>query len=147
LENPLAIEHFDAYIRSWFRGELVMSLANLPPSAQRSGYQRLAALILFPGRYFAYQSDESGRREIYVRPFPGPGAKLTISNDGGDSPRWAASGEIFYRSANRMMAVSIETAQALRAGKPKMLFEARNLLNEGRNLLAYDVDPGGKPSR
>jgi Tol biopolymer transport system component len=58
------------------------------------------------GRWIAYVSDESGRPEIYVQPYPGPGGKWQISADGGIEPVWNANGrELFYRSGNRMMAV------------------------------------------
>ena len=51
------------------------------------------------GRWIAYVSDETGRREIYVTPYPGPGGKFLISKDGGVEPLWAPDGtEIFYRT-------------------------------------------------
>ena len=60
------------------------------------------------GRWLAYTSDESGRSEIYVRPFPGPGGKWQVSTDGGTEPVWARSGrELFFRSGDRMMAAPI----------------------------------------
>ena len=49
------------------------------------------------GRWIAYTSDESGRNEIYVGPFPGPGGKQQISTSGGRQPKWRGDGkEIFY---------------------------------------------------
>jgi hypothetical protein len=61
------------------------------------------------GRWVAYQSDESGRNEIYVAPFPGPGGKHQISADGGSYPRWRADGkEIFYiGSTGTLMAAEV----------------------------------------
>ena len=55
------------------------------------------------GRWLAYSSDESGRQEIYVRPFPNTGdAKWQVSTNGGYFPMWAHSGgELFYRTAQR----------------------------------------------
>src|SRR5262249_32637623 len=44
------------------------------------------------GRWLAYESDESGRNEVYVRPFPGSGSRWTVSKDGGDQPVWARNG-------------------------------------------------------
>ncbi len=62
------------------------------------------------GRWLAYVSDESGRFEIYVQPFPGPGGKWQISNGGGIEPVWAKNGrELFYRNGDRMMDVEITT--------------------------------------
>ena len=72
----------------------------------------------------AYASDESGRWEVYVRPYPGPGAKYPISTDGGSEPVWNPSGhELFYRTGNRLMAVDVSGASGFSAGKPKVLFE------------------------
>jgi serine/threonine-protein kinase len=76
------------------------------------------------GRWIAYSSSESGRPEIYVQAFPGPGPKVQISNGGGIDPVWRRSGgELFYRNVNRMMAVSIVTAPTLRASAPRVLWE------------------------
>ncbi|GMR24389.1 MAG: hypothetical protein BMS9Abin37_2926 [Acidobacteriota bacterium] len=58
-------------------------------------------------RFVAYRSDETGRDEVYVVPYPGPGGKWQISTDGGAQPMWAPSGgELFYSSGDRMMVVS-----------------------------------------
>ena len=52
------------------------------------------------GRYLAYESNQSGRSEVYVQPFPGPGRRELVSTDGGAQPAWARSGrELFYRGA------------------------------------------------
>ncbi len=59
----------------------------------------------------AYTSDESGRNEIYVQPYPGPGGKWQISSEGGTEPVWNGNGgELFYRSGDKMMAVGIDHA-------------------------------------
>jgi serine/threonine-protein kinase len=50
------------------------------------------------GRWVAYQSDDSGRSEIYVQPFPPTGAKEQISSAGGLTPRWSRTGRIFWGS-------------------------------------------------
>jgi hypothetical protein len=76
------------------------------------------------GRWLAYGSDESGRQEIYVRPFPGPGGKSQISTEGGTEPVWARNGqELFYRNGDKMMAAAVETKPVFAAAKPKLLFE------------------------
>jgi Tol biopolymer transport system component len=73
------------------------------------------------GRWMAYVSGESGRNEICVRPFPGPGEKVTISTDGGNEPVWAPSGrEIFYRNGDAMMSVSVSTGPSLKTGRPQV---------------------------
>jgi Tol biopolymer transport system component len=76
------------------------------------------------GRWLAYISDESGRFEIYVQPYPGPGGKWQISKEGGAEPVWNPNGrELFYRDGNKMMAVDIATQPGFAAGKPRVLFE------------------------
>jgi serine/threonine-protein kinase len=78
------------------------------------------------GRWLAWDSTESGREEVYVQPYPGPGARVQVSIDGGMRPVWAASGrELFYRNGDKMMAVPIETKPDFKAGAPRMLFEGR----------------------
>jgi hypothetical protein len=75
-------------------------------------------------RWLAYYSDESRRGEVYVRPFPGPGAKFQISTDGGAEPVWASDGrEMFYRSGNRLMVVDVKLQPSFSAGTPRMLFQ------------------------
>jgi serine/threonine-protein kinase len=78
------------------------------------------------GHWLAYISNESGRYEIYVQPFPGPGGKWQISTEGGEEPAWnPKGGELFYRSGDKMMAVDISTQPAFAVGKPRMLFEGK----------------------
>ena len=78
------------------------------------------------GRRLAYISDESGRFEIYVQPYPGPGSKWQISTEGGTEPVWNPNGrELFYRIGEKMMTVDISTQPGFAAGKPRMLFEGR----------------------
>jgi serine/threonine-protein kinase len=77
------------------------------------------------GRWVAYSSDESGRPEVYVQAFPGPGLRVQISNDGGTDPVWRRSGgELFYRSGDRMMVVSVVTSPQFKASAPQQLWEA-----------------------
>ena len=61
------------------------------------------------GRWVAYQSNETGRAEVYVQPFPGPGPKSQVSVGGGTLPRWPRDGgELFYLAPdNRLMVVSV----------------------------------------
>src|SRR5262249_41342559 len=79
------------------------------------------------GKWIAYASDESGRREIYVQSFPPSGAKWQISTDGGSFPEWRGDGrELFYFGPDqKLMSVEIGTGSTLSAGKPQALFGAR----------------------
>jgi len=75
------------------------------------------------GHYLMYVSNESGRFEVYVQPYPGSGGKWQISTEGGTEPSWNASGrEVFYRSGDKMMAVDVATQPNFSAGKPRILF-------------------------
>ena len=96
------------------------------------------------GRWLAYISDESGRFEIYVQPYPGPGGKWQISTEGGTEPVWNPNGrELFYRSGGKMMAVDISTQSSFTVGKPHMLFEGQYLPTTGTSP-DYDVSPDGQ---
>jgi serine/threonine-protein kinase len=76
------------------------------------------------GRWVAYLSSESGKNEVYVRPFPGPGGKWQISAEGGQGIAWSPKGnELFYRAGAKMMVVDIRTQPTFSAGKPRLLFE------------------------
>jgi Tol biopolymer transport system component len=94
------------------------------------------------GRWLAYTSDASGRREVVVRPFPDLGSKWQISSEGGFSPRWSRNGrEIFYRDGTELMVVAVEGGKDFAAGRPRPLFKDSipAWLNGG-----YDVSPNGQ---
>ena len=92
------------------------------------------------GKWIAYVSNESGTAEVYVRPFPGPGPKHPISTGGGSMPRWARGGrELFYRTADSLMSVAIDTTRGFVAGTPTRLFGGDYQLNGG-----YDVTDDGE---
>jgi Tol biopolymer transport system component len=96
------------------------------------------------GRWLAYASDESGRPEIYVQPYPGPGGKWKISTEGGMEPVWNRNGkELFYRSGGKMMAVDVATSTSFSADKPRMLFDGPYLPTPA-TLPNYDVSPDGQ---
>ena len=96
------------------------------------------------GRWLAYVSGESGRSEIYVQPFPGPGGKWMISTDGGTEPVWSRDGrELFYRAGDTLMAVTIATQHAFVAGLPRLLFEGA-FEPSGTGTSGYDVSLDGR---
>jgi serine/threonine-protein kinase len=92
-------------------------------------------------RWLAYESMESGSREVYVQPFPGLGAKVRISTQGGYAPRWSRDGkELFYRTtqaASDLMAVDVKSSTEFRAGIPLALFKSLT-------GSTWDVSPDGK---
>ena len=94
------------------------------------------------GRWIAYGSDESGQYEIYVRPYPGPGSKWQISNDGGVHVIWSRDGkELFYRNGQKWMSVAVNLAPEFTAAMPRLLFEGPYLLVGSQS---YDVSPDGQ---
>jgi serine/threonine protein kinase/Tol biopolymer transport system component len=93
-------------------------------------------------RWLAYRSDESGRFEVYVRPFPDvERAKVLVSTAGGESPVWSPDGrELFYLNGTTMMAVPVERdGEAFQAGTPEVLFTGP--FETG--LAGFDVFPDG----
>ena len=95
------------------------------------------------GQWLAYQSNESGREEVYVQKFPGPGEKMQISGSGGTAPVWGKNGlELFYRNGGKQMVASISTKGAFTAGNPRVLFE--NPAWAWQSGPNYDVTPDGK---
>jgi Tol biopolymer transport system component len=94
------------------------------------------------GRWLAYDSDESGRFEVYVRPFPGLGSRWQISTAGGGQPHWRRDGKelTFLTPENKLMAVSISTTSGFHAGPPALLFAIHPSLNG----TAYDATGDGQ---
>src|SRR5437762_6529613 len=91
------------------------------------------------GRWLAYASNETGRYEVYVQPFPGPGGKWQISTEGGREPAWARSArELFYRNGGKMMVADVLTQPTFTAARPRMLFEGHYAADIHR-LRTYDV--------
>jgi eukaryotic-like serine/threonine-protein kinase len=113
----------------------------------RTSFNEGNAMFSPDGRWLAYVSDQSGRNEVYVQPFLGPGGKWQISTEGGGTPRWARNGrELFYPSDGKMMAVDIKTEPTFTAGKPKLLFEGQFLgynvsQDSQRFLMIQAVEP------
>ena len=116
---------------------------------QGEGRQRHPA-ISPDGRWMAYESNESGQFEVYVRPFPNVGERRwTISRNGGRVPVWSPDGrELFYRRPEdaAMMVAPIEPEPTFDHGSPTMLFDAREFLVTGPPLgsRAFDIHPDGQ---
>jgi serine/threonine-protein kinase len=94
------------------------------------------------GRWIAYESDESGASEIYVRPFPDVNAgKWQVSSSGGQQPLWGPkSRELFYLGPDAMMAIDIESDPTFSAGLPKRLFSTDGY---AFSTQGYSVSPDG----
>ena len=89
----------------------------------RTPFQESGATFSPDGAWIAYVSNESGRNEVYVQPYPGPGGKRQISTEGGTSPLWTSGGrEMFYRNGDAMMSVALTTEPRFSAEAPRLLF-------------------------
>jgi Tol biopolymer transport system component len=98
----------------------------LQPLLANASFSEEGARFSPDGRWLAYVSDESGRDEVYVQAFPGPGGRRLISPEGGDRPTWSRTGrELFYTNENGMIIVDLTTEPALSAGLPRLRFEGR----------------------
>lgn len=94
------------------------------------------------GRWLAYASNESGRVEVYVTAYPGPGGKVQVSTEGGYDPRWAPNGrDLFYRRGEKMMAVAMTTGPTFRAERTRLLFEVRYF---SWSWTGYDISSDGQ---
>ena len=120
------------------------------PLLQTPFDQRNAA-ISPDGRWMAYESNESARLQIYVRPFPNVAdAFYQISTDGGRTPVWAPNGrELFFVNGSALMAVAVQSTPTFSAGNVTTLFEGRSILLDGRMFASmtgrtYDVSPDGQ---
>jgi Tol biopolymer transport system component len=109
----------------------------MEPPSRKNGFQ-----FSNDGRWVAYASDESGRSEIFVVPYPGPGAKTQVSINGGHTARWSRDGrELFFIEGTRVMAVRVETQPAFRVvSTPAMLFDYPGYLD----TAGYDVSRDGQ---
>lgn len=99
------------------------------------------------GRWIAYISNESGRDEIYVRPFPVVGSgRWPVSTAGGTSPKWSPDGDaIFYHNlSDALMRVPVSSGASFNAGAPAVLFKGSYLWGVGGNGRPYDIAPDGQ---
>ena len=115
-----------------------------PVSVVSSPFDERAAMFSPDGRWLAYVSNESGQDEVYVRPYPGPGAPMPVSNDGGIEPVWSRDGgELYFRHADRMMTVPVSAGGRL--GVPREVFRQDYALSPiGRGNANFDVAADGR---
>jgi Tol biopolymer transport system component len=110
------------------------------------------------GRWLAYASNESGRYEIYVRPYPSPGAAVQVSQDGGTEPTWSADGRrLYFRDGRRMLVTQLNTTPPVTITNRRVLFTGtfdgdmpmphRNydVARDGRHFVMLAATPGTAP--
>ena len=127
--------------------------AQTPSVVLKTPYRELAAVFSPDGRWIAYMSNESGRMEVYVRPFVEPtpgisrvGGQWQISSDGGVYPRWRPDGKELYflNLAGDMMAAAVALkAATVEAGAAVRLFQQR-VFADGVPDNVYDIAPDGR---
>jgi WD40 repeat protein len=129
------------------RGERKVALSMMPASGDRTPkaiFQRGTdfgeARFSPDGRWITYTSEESGRSEIYLAAFPGPGKRVQVSPSGGGAPRWRRDGrELFYLAEDgALMAVDVRTGDEPDVGTPRKLFEPHP------RAFDYDVSSDGQ---
>ncbi len=117
-----------AFTQEGLTGKYEIWLLTMPEHRVRPLIQRpyfdQSPTISPDGRWLAFLSDETGRNEIYVQPFPQLGAKWQISTGGAFAPRWEPTHgrELYYQNGDKLMAVSIRTSPTFAAGAPRVLF-------------------------
>jgi eukaryotic-like serine/threonine-protein kinase len=160
LETPGAIEYPSAaspdgrylvYERKTLPSESGYHLWVLPLTGEakpfpivQTAFDERNAAISADGRWMAYESDLSGRREVYITAFPGGGAKWEVSTAGGATPKWRKDGKelFFLDNADNIMAVDVTVSgNAVRLGVPHVLFQA---VGTQREAGPYDVTADGK---
>jgi serine/threonine protein kinase/Tol biopolymer transport system component len=109
----------------------------------KTPFEEGGATLSPDGRWIAYASDESGRSEVFVQPYPGPGGKWQVSTEGGVEPTWARSSrELFYRNGDKMWVAEVKTQPSFSASQPRVLFQGR--YDTSPWYANYDVTPDGQ---
>ena len=115
-------------------------LVDSPTSSEHS------AVFSPDGNFVAYVSNVTGREEVWLRSYPGPGITRQISSEGGTEPVWSPTGrELFYRNGNQMLSVAIVFEPDFDPGVPERLFEVRYAMtNRPDTPRDYDVSVDGQ---
>ena len=112
----------------------------------RTAFNEENAEVSPDGRWLAYQSNESGQDEIYVRPFPEVSAGLwQVSSAGGTRPLWARNGqELFYLASDGLTGVTVAARTSFNTGRPTRLIERRYFAETAFIGRTYDVSADGQ---
>jgi Tol biopolymer transport system component len=108
-----------------------------------SAFDELTPRISPDGKWVAYTSNESGRDEIYIRAFPGPGGRVLISDGGGSEPLWSRDGKkVYYRRGQDISAASLTLGQEVTVTSRTPILSGSYAVN--RLHPSYDVAPDGR---
>jgi serine/threonine-protein kinase len=118
--------------------------AAVPGSRSSEAYPAISR----DGRWLAYVSDESGRQEVYVRPYPGPGGRIQVSVNGGSEAVWTRDGrELLYREdagpRSRLISAAVRTTPTFEVTGRAALFDVSNFVPV-EDHANYDVHPDGR---
>jgi eukaryotic-like serine/threonine-protein kinase len=115
------------------------------PILQSTSFEQLQPKLSPDGHFLAYTSNESGRWEVYVQPFPTTGGKWQISSGGGGLPLWRSDGKelFFIAEGGKVMSAEIKTDGGFQSGIPRQLFQA-NIKYRGGDAWPYDVRADGQ---
>jgi serine/threonine-protein kinase len=119
----------------------------VPTPLLTSRHVEQGAALSPDGRWIAYASNESGRFEVYVRPFPNTGAgRWQVSSDGGTTPHWSRNGrELFFVTvAGDLMTTPIALGQIFSPGEPRPLFPRSTSIFVSTVVPYYDLTPDGR---
>ena len=117
--------------------------ASVQPIVDTPASEGVSGSLSPDGRWVAYSSDSTGATEVWVRPFPGPGAPIRVSPNGGIEPVWSRNGkELYYLQGASLMSVPIDAGVAFNFKPPTRLFESTYL--RGTQPPTYDVASDGR---
>jgi Tol biopolymer transport system component len=138
--NVLTISHVSGLNR-WDVATLSPEGRQPPQPLLNGPFNEAGARISPDGRWLVYMSNESGREEVYLVPYPGPGPKVRVSTAGGSAPQWRGDGgELYFEGADQgIMAVDVRGGTSLELGTPRLLF--RPTLPVGGFYRAYRWSP------
>ncbi|HUF35721.1 MAG TPA: protein kinase [Gemmatimonadales bacterium] len=139
-----------AYVKAVANGSDIWTMPLTGPSEERqylaNGFQLGHPALSPDAKWMAYDSDESGRVEVYVQSFPDPTqARHQVSTGGGSEPIWTRAGqELVFRRGDTVMVTAVDPATGT-AGAPAMLFAGRFYADPGwSRVRTYDVTPDGQ---
>jgi Tol biopolymer transport system component len=143
-ETLIGTSEFHKFVDDWSPDGRQLALATFDPSAKKAqtrwildlesgsldpvhepGFDERNGRFSPDGRWMAYESSESGRWEVYVAPFPGPGGKWQVSTDGGSFAFWSEKGDqLYFSSGDALLVVDVRAqGDSLEIGSSRKLFE------------------------